>query len=398
MKLSDTRIRSLKPRTKLYRLADGRGLTLEVTPAGEKLWRVRYRWAGRASMLSLGRYPEVGLANARERLLEVRRALAAGAHPLGERRASKALQDAAEAASFRAVAEAWAIEKRKRLKPKTQSKLDAILERDLIPKLGPVPIATLGTPQAVATLEAIAERAPHIANKAKGYLNEIMAFAIQKGLRDEGRHLTLKGVIHLPKAESFPAAIETKALRTVMQAISSHPDTMIRTALLLAAYTALRPFNVVSLRWSYVDEENDLLRIPAESMKTDEPHEVPLPKQAKELLELARMWARGGRYADLLFPTINGTKSDHLHRDTLSKALRDSGLRGQHVPHGFRASLRTVAREEFDIDIDVLEAQLAHSVGDATQKAYNRARFIKKRKQAMQLWADFLCGLMNQDD
>ncbi|WP_454259162.1 tyrosine-type recombinase/integrase [Pseudoxanthomonas mexicana] len=142
----------------------------------------------------------------------------------------------------------------------------------------------------------------------------------------------------LPKAKGLPAAIETGSLRTVMQAIDAYPDRMVRSALLLTAFTALRPSNVVSVCWSYIDLQAGRIRFPAEAMKTGEAHEVPIPTQAIALLEEARIWARGDKYADLVFPTINGTKTDHLHCDTLSKALRESGLRDAHVPHGFRAS------------------------------------------------------------
>src|SRR3546814_846135 len=115
-----------------------------------------------------------------------------------------------------------------------------------------------------------------------------------------------------------------------------------------------------------------------------------------ELFKRALAWRRGGEKRDWVFPAISERQSQHMHRDTLSKALRTSGLRNKHVPHGFRASFRTLAREELDIDIDVLEAQLAHSVGDATQRAYNRARHFKRRAEASQFWADYLDGLVGE--
>lgn len=395
MSLSDLRIRSLKPRPKLYRVADRDGLALEVTPSGTKHWRYRFRWAGRATMISLGPYPAIGLAQARQKALEARAQLSTGIDPRGSRRRAAELQAASEAMQFEAVANAWRAEKHDGLAPKTIAKIDALLDGDLIPLLGATEIGTLGTPEAAAAIEKIAVRAPHMAQKAKSYLNQIIDFAIRKGLREDGRKLTLKGTVRLPKASSVPAAVEEDALKVVMKVVSSYPDQMVRSALRLAAYTALRPSNVVTARWAVIDLERGIWKIPGSEMKTGIEHEVPLPRQAIELLRNAMTWRRGGSKKEWVFPAMSERDSPHMCRDTLSKALRDSGLRGKHVPHGFRASFRTRAREEFDVDIDALEAQLAHSVGDATQRAYNRDKLLKKRIEIMQQWADYLDALVD---
>lgn len=394
MPLSDLRIRSLKPRPRLYRVADRDGLALEVSPSGTKHWRYRFRWAGRATMISLGPYPATGLAQARQKALEARAQLSTGIDPRGSRRRAAELQAASEAMQFEAVANAWRAEKHDGLAPKTIAKIDALLDGDLIPLLGATEIGSLGTPQAAAAIEKIAARAPHMAQKAKSYLNQIIDFAIRKGLREDGRKLTLKGTVRLPKASSVPAAVEEDALKVVMKVVSSYPDQMVRSALRLAAYTALRPSNVVTARWAVIDLERGIWKIPGSEMKTGIDHEVPLPRQAIELLRNAMTWRRGGSKKEWVFPAMSERDSPHMCRDTLSKALRDSGLRGKHVPHGFRASFRTRAREEFDVDIDALEAQLAHSVGDATQRAYNRGKLLKKRIEIMQQWADYLDALV----
>lgn len=394
MKLSDARIRSLKPKSKLYRVGDGRGLWLEVVPNGAKHWRFRHTWAGKETMLSLGPYPVVPLAEARDRAIDARRALLAGKPPACTRPVPRELQAAATGALFSSVADAWRSEKRNGLADKTCAKIDAILDDDLIPALGKVDIDTLATPEAAAAIEKIAGRAPHTAQKAKSYLNQIIDFAIRKGLREDGKKLTLKGTVKLPKAKSLPAAVSEEALQEVIGVLDTFPDKIVRSALWLAAYTALRPSNVVSAKWSAMNLEAGLWRIAGAHMKTGEDHDLPLPRQAIALLEEAKSWRRGGSKKDWVYPPISERKAPHLSRDTLSKALRDSGLAGKHVPHGFRASLRTMAREELNADIDALEAQLAHSVGDATQKAYNRAKLLKKRVEIMQQWADYLDRLV----
>lgn len=388
MKLTDTQIRALKPREKLYRVADGHGLALEITPSGSKLWRYRYSWAGKDQMLSLGPYPLIGLRAARDRHQEFRRLLADGVDPGRSRPRPAELQQAQDANLFKNVASAWLDERRKEAKPKTLQKMETIVNDDLIPRLGNQPIATLPTPLAVEALKVIQKRAPHMAQKARTYLNHIVLFAVQEGLREDGKTLSLKGVIKLPKAKSLPAATDDVALGEVMLAISEYPDAIVRAGLRMTAYTALRPGNVVSVRWQMLDVAEELLQIPGEEMKVGDEHFVPLPRQAQEIINEARTWPP--RRREYIFPPIAQCTIRHLNRDTLSRALRESGLRGKHVPHGFRASLRTRAREKFGVDIDVLEAQLAHSKGDATQHAYDRARFLEQRKQVMQDWADYL--------
>jgi len=388
MKLTNTQIRGLEPRTKLYRVNDGDGLLLEVTPAGRKLWRLRYQWGGKEQMISLGTYPTVALREARDRRFELKRNLASGVNPKTQVRKGPALQKAIDQSLFRNVALEWLEARRHDARPKTFQKMDTILKSDLIPRLGDTSVATLPTPVAVNALREIQARAPHMAQKAMTYLNQIILYAIQRGLREDGRSLSLKGVVRLPKATSVPAATDNASLKQVMQAVAAHPDRLVQCALLMTAYTALRPGNVVGLTWAMLQDAGAVLHIPGELMKTGEEHFVPLPRQALAIVAEARSWPP--RRRDYIFPPISQRATPHLHRDTLSKALRDMGLQGKHVPHGFRAAFRSRAREVFNADVDLLETQLAHSKGDATARAYDRTRFLAERAKVMQEWADYL--------
>lgn len=391
MKLSNNQIRNLAPKAKLYRVGDGDGLALEVTPAGNKLWRLRYHWGGKEQMISLGAYPTVTLKEARDKRFELKRGLASGVNPTSAHHNGPAQQRAIDESLFRNVALEWLEARRQDARPKTFQKMDTILNGDLIPRLGNLSIATLPTPAAVSALREIQTRAPHMAQKAMTYLNQIILYAIQRGLREDGRTLSLKGVVKLPKATSVPAATDDPTLKKVIQAIASHPDRMVKCALLMTAFTALRPGNVVSLTWAMLQESDSVLHIPGEFMKTGEDHFVPLPTQAIAIIAEARTWPP--RRREYIFPPISQRGTPHLHRDTLSKALRDMGLQGKHVPHGFHASLRSRAREVFNADVDMLETQLAHSKGDATARAYDRTKFLRERAKIMQEWADYLEGL-----
>jgi len=385
--LTDTAIRALKPRAKTHRVSDRQGLAIEVTPQGVRLWRFRYQWAGKERMISLGRYPEITLVAARTRALEWRRELAAGRDPAQVKRDLVAKQFDHELSKFPVIALEWLAERKEEFKPATYRKAHSIIHGDLMPGLKYANVATLTTPQAIVVLEKIAARAPHMAEKAKGYLSQIIDYSIKKGLREDGRTLSLRRAVRMPKAVSVPAATTRAELAHVLKAIDRYEGEVTQSALRFAALTTMRPMNVVQARWENLDLNDRTWTIPGEQMKNGNPHTVPLPTQAIELLQKAKLWKAHGGW---VFPPLSKQTTPHLHRDTLSKALRSSGLRGKHVPHGFRSSFRTMAREEFDEREDVLEVQIAHAKKGVVNKAYDRALFLKKRVLIMQRWADLL--------
>lgn len=388
--LTDTQIRNLKPKATLYRVADSHGLCLEVTPSGSKLWRFRYAFAGKSSMISLGPYPLVSLAMARERHLLARRTLQSGIDPSAARKEQAKTKVDEAASKFAIIALAWLEERnaKKSFSPSTYKKASTIIRSDLIPALGEISIAVLTTPQVMKVLRKIEARAPHMAEKAQGYINQIVDHAIKNGLREDGKTLSLKGAVSTPKATSVPAAINRQDLSNVLKVIDHYPCPIVQSALKFVSLTTMRPSNVVEARWEHIDMKKKTWTIPGDQMKNGEEHCVPLPSQAMEILKLAQAWK--SRSQGWVFPPFTKGKTPHLHRDTLSKALRENGLRGKHVPHGWRSTYRTLAREEWKIDIDVLEAQIAHSKKGEVNKAYDRAKFLKERFDVMQRWADYL--------
>lgn len=386
MVLTEVQIKALKPRDNLYRVADSAGLCLEITPNGTKLWRYRYRFAGRAKMLALGRWGEVGLQEARDRLREARKLLANGSDPGAVRQAAKAASIQAEDAKFPTVAAAWLAHQEKRVGGETFRKMKLVVEGDLIPALRRHSIATLATKDAIRPLQEIAERAPNLAAKGRQYLHGIVRYAIQRGLREDGRLLDLRGTIDISRKTHIPAVTKPAELRPLLLAIDAYASRTTRAALLLASLTAMRPSIVASAQWAHIDLEAGEWHVPGSLMKTGHDHIVPLPRQAVALLREQRA-SKAGTY---VFPSPAQQKTPHLHRDALSKALRDMGFQGKHATHGFRGTLRTMARERLGVDIDVLEAQLAHAKKGDVQKAYDRTTFDDQRRKVMQTWADYL--------
>ncbi|HMM58316.1 MAG TPA: integrase arm-type DNA-binding domain-containing protein [Rudaea sp.] len=390
--LTDAKLRALKPRENVYRIADALGLAIEVRPSGARLWRFRYRFDGVANMLGLGEYPGVSLTEARERRDASRRLLGDGIDPSAQRKvdeaAEKAKADHAKRGTFEAVAADWLEFKAKGWAAETRRKAELVLNRYLIPALGRRDIATLASKDAAKPLAKLADTAPNLARKARQYVGGIVRFAQREGLRDEARALPLDEILPSFNKGNIPAATSPDEIAKLMQSISKYPTPVVRAALLACAYTAQRPGVVVAMRWDEIN--GDEWHIPGDKMKMRHAHIVSLPRQIIESLEEMRAYTAGREY---VFPPLARQSTQHLQRDALSNALRRMGFFGKHAAHGFRGTLRTVARERLGIAADVLEAQLAHAKKGEVQKAYDRTTFTDERRKAMQAWADYLDSL-----
>lgn len=374
--------------------ADGFGLYLEVSPTGGRYWRMKYRFGGREKRLAFGVFPEVSLAEARDRRDQARRLLRDGRDPGAIRAEAKAAARRVEQSGFEQVANLWLEHKRSGWAPETYRKAKYVTDTYLVPMLRRAPVATLSTKDAAAALGGVAKSAPALAAKARQYLQGIVQYAEQHGLRDDGRPLSLRGILPTHEKGHIPAATTLKAVTAVVRAIESYPTPVTRGALKLAMLTAMRPGVVASARWDEIDLEAMEWHVPGRRMKTRHDHIVPLPTQAIETLQAMRAYTEGREY---VFPPLARQATLHLHRDALSAALRRLGFQGLHATHGFRGMLRTVARERLGIDADVLESQLAHAKRGDVQKAYDRTTFNAARREAMQAWADYLDGLLRDD-
>lgn len=390
--LTDTEIRKSKKK----RLFDGGGLMLERLPSGARVWRLRYiRPNGDRNRISLGAYSEVSLADARERRDEVRALLRKGLDPASAQRDQKAAERQEAASTFAVVGELWLAAREEKQKAgdiseSTLRKARLVVRSYLIPELRHCPIATLTSRRATEAVDKIATKTPSLAVKARHYLSMIVNFAIDKGFREEGRTLSMRRATKKPKSDGLPAATEPAEMRALIMAIDAYPTPVMRAALTLNMLTAVRPSNLAEAEWSEFDFDHAEWKIPAGKMKMAEAHKVYLSTQAINLLRDMRAYSDGKQF---VFPPLARQKSEHLHRDSMSKALRDMGFRGKHVTHGFRAMFCTAARERLRIPKDVREVTLAHGSKNEVEAAYNRATFLDERREAMQRWADYLDDL-----
>lgn len=392
-RLTPSAVANAKPRTKPYKLVDGRGLFLLVTPNGSKGWRWKYRRpaTGKENLLSLGTFPEVTLSSARKKLAKAREMLANGIDPSTEKTRRKAEERRESNSAFNLVAATWLERKRSGWADETYRKASYIIKKYLNPVIGDESVTTLTRAHAI---KALLVMPPSLARKARDCLNGVMLQAMDEGFREDGRMLNLRGA--LPKAEKghMPAAVDIGQMRKVVKVIWDYPHPITRAALKIQLMTGQRPGNVVSMEWNELDLDTAEWSIPAAKMKTRIPHVAPLAHQSVQLIREMEVHTKGKRY---VFPPLAQQQNEHLHRDTLSRTLRANGLKGLHVPHGGRASLRTMGRERLRLDSEVLDAQLAHAKKDDVQKAYVRTGLLDERRGAAQQWADYLESLLNEN-
>lgn len=390
MPLSDVAVRKSKPADKIQRLFDGGGLYLEVTPAGGRLWRQKYRFAGKEKRLAHGTYPEVSLVEARERRDAARKLLAAGVDPGEHRKAEKAAGLERAGNSFEVVAREW-LGKRDWVDT-YKVKITAWLNNDVFPYIGSRPVAELSAPEFLRVARRIEERgAIESAHRIMQNCGQVMRYAIATGRSDRNPVADLKGALASPPEKHHAAITDIAQLGGLLRAIHGYSGSMVaRQALKLAPLTFVRPGELRKAVWSEFDLEAAEWNIPAERMKTRQPHLVPLSTQAVEILTELKDLTGNRRY---VFPGMRDPKRP-MSENTVNAALRRMGFdKNTMTGHGFRATARTILDETLGFRPDFIEHQLAHAVKDPNGRAYNRTAHLAERRKMMQGWADYLDNL-----
>jgi len=389
MPLSDTAIRSAKPKDKLYRLADSGGLCLEVAPTGSKLWRYRYRFNGKAKMLALGAYPAVTLLKARQSRDSARQYLVEGIDPAEQRKADKQAQ-ATIGLTFETLAREWFAYNAPRWAESTRYKANLYLENDLIPVIGARPIKAVTRPELVELVRKVEARGTlNAAGKIRQWLHQIFRYGLARGVVDSNPATDLDVVAAPAKAVRHHPHISFAELPELLGKIdSTNINILTRCAIRLLTLTAVRPGELRTAPWSEFDLDTATWTIPKERMKARRPHVVPLPRQAVVILrELEEI---SGGYP-LLFP--GQQKSDRpMSENTINKALRLMGYEGRQTGHGFRHLLSTELNGR-GYNRDWIERQLAHGDSDEIRDTYNHANYLEQRREMMQAWADSIDAL-----
>lgn len=389
MALSDRQVRALQPGEKPYKVADASGLYVQVRPTGSKLWRLKYRFAGKEKQLALGAYPEVSLAEARKRRDAARMEIAAGVDPSLERRHKKMAARVGARNTFEAIADEYIAKMRR------EGRADATLRKAnwflelLKPGLGHLPIAQITPQLLLEALRRLERRGNHeTAKKCRSFASRVFRYAVQTGRAESDPTHLLQGALISPKVKHYAAILEPEKLGELLRAIDAYggyPST--RLALQIAPHVFLRPGELRQAEWVEIDLDKKIWEIPAERMKARRTHRFPLSKQVTRLLEEAQKHSGDQGY---VFPAFCTSKRP-LSENTMNAAFRSMGFGKDEVTaHGLRSTASTLLNESGQWNPDAIERALAHADRDQVRGAYHRATYWDERVKMAQWWSNYL--------
>lgn len=384
--LTDMLIRKAKVPAKPTKLSDERGLYLLCAPSGGKWWRLKYRFVGKEKLLSLGTYPEVSLAKAREARDAARRQLAAGVDPSAARQQGKRQKAEAAINDFEAVAREWLENVKQSWAPIYHGDTLKRFETFVFPTMGRSPIASITAVELLPVMRKIEARGTLVtAHKVLRASGQVFRYGIATGRCERNPAADLRGALKAlprPKHMASLSASELPAFLRKVEGYDGEPQT--RLALRLLALTFVRTNELRSATWAEIDLDKAEWTIPPERMKTRMPHHVPLSRQAVEAFR--ELQALSGKW-----PWIFAGRAPRkpMSKNTVLFALYRLGYHSRMTGHGFRA-LASTTLNEMGYRPDVIERQLAHTEKNAVRAAYHRSQYLEERQTMMQAWADHL--------
>ncbi len=389
MSLSDAKVRNAKPQAKPYKITDGEGMFLLVTPSGSKYWRLKYHFAGREKLLALGVYPEVSLGDARERRTQARKAIAAGNDPGEVKREAKRLAVLQTENAFETVAREWYEQRKHEWKPSSTKTILKRLERHIFPKLGKRPIATITAPDILSMLRVIEGSGTlDTAQRVMQMCGQVFMYAIATGRAERNPVPDLRGALKTPVTQhhAYLKAADLPEFLKKLEAYDGALQTKLALRFLLLTY--VRTIELRGAEWPEIDFDKAEWRIPAGRMKMKELHIVPLSRQAVAVLRELQKHTGNRQY---LFPNQHNPVS-FMSENTMLYALYRMGYHSRTTGHGFRSTASTILNENGFMP-DVIERQLAHCERNKVRAAYNHAQYLPERRKMMQWWADYIDGV-----
>lgn len=388
MPLTTTAVRAAKPKEKPYRLADEKGMYLEVTPAGGRYWRLKYRFLGKEKLLALGVFPAVSLADAREARDEARKLLARGSDPSEQKKMAKRQALVAAANSFEVVAVEWLEKNKPKWTQRYASVVEGRIRKDLFPALGKRPITQITAQELLAVLRKMEGRGVReTTHRARQDCSHIMRYAIATGRAERDVAADVQGALKPVVVKHHAAITAPDGIGALMRAIRGFEGSFItKSALMLAPLVFVRPGELRNAEWPEIDLDAAEWRIPSAKMKMRTPHIVPLSEQAVKVLRaLEPVTGPDG----FVFPSVRG-KGRSMSENTVNAALRRLGYTTDEMTgHGFRSMASTMLNEQ-GYNRDAIERQLAHAERNDVRAAYNYAEFLPERRAMMQAWASWL--------
>ena len=385
--LTDVKIRSLKSKDKLYRVADSHGLTLEINPNGSKLWRHRFRFNNKATMMSLGNYPEVSLLDARQTRDSNKQLIKKGINPVQEK-----LFDSTNNKTFKDMFDAWIDNKKDDL---SHDYVEDTIQRAnnyLFPEIGKLPIEEIKSPNMRNLLLKIQEKGLlDTVRKVKGIANGVFSYSVGMGLISVNPVRDLPNDIFKKQPKNHYATLTNpKDISWLLNKLDKYNGSYeVNTALIIAPHVFLRPSELTGLLWEEIDFDANLIRIGSKRMKMSKTHIVPMSNQVFNILQGVSKYDVDSEF---VFPTSRD-RSKSITTSSLRLALRSLGVeKEKFTTHGFR-HMASTRLNELGYRGDLIEIQLAHSQSNKVRAAYNHAEHLQERKEMMQDWSNYLDNL-----
>lgn len=373
------------------KLSDGGGLFLHVKEAG-KYWRMSYRFLGKQKLLSIGTYPLVSLAEAREKRDEAKKQIAAGQDPGTQKKLARLELQVNHNNSFEKVAREWHSQKLHTWKPEHAENILKRLETYLFPKIGDRPVKEVTAPEILEALRLIERDGKRdLAHRQLQHCSQILRYAIATGRTEHDVTQHLKGALQPVKSRGL-AFLPESELPTFLSKLFRYEtdyggNILTRLAFQLMILTFVRSGEIRGAKWGEINWEKKQWRIPAERMKVKDPHIVPLARQSLGILKQLKDLT-GHSYSGYIFPSQKNPRSI-MSENTFLRAIDVMGYKGKTTGHGFRSTASTILNEN-GFKKDVIERQLAHAERDTVRAAYNHAEYLKERAEMMQWWADYI--------
>lgn len=387
--LTELQCKNFQPQDKSYKKFDSGGMFLLIKPNGNKYWHLKYKYAGKEKLMSLGVYPGVSLKEARKKRDELKVKISENVDPIQEKKIIKNELKENAANIFENIALEWHRHKWKNSSSK-DSKLElSRLKRHIFPYLGNIPIKNITAQQLIKTIRNMEDKGIlSESRKTRSIVGQVFKYAIATKRAEHNLVQETAGAYKQPNVKHHPNFSE-KELKEFLQNFNNFKGTVTtKLALKFLILTFVRSGELRGARWEEFNFEKNEWRIPAERMKMKEQHIVPLSKQALKMLDEARKYSNNGGQEGLVFPSVMNP-SKPMSDNTLSKAFRDQGYQGKATPHGMRATASTILNEN-GFKPDVIERQLAHCERNKVRASYNHAQYLQERREMMNWWGNFV--------
>ena len=392
--LTATQIKNAKPKAKDYKLYDGGGLYLLVSKAGGKHWKLKYKFEGKERKLSLGKYPSITLSKARELREQNKQIIANDVNPnelKKEKKVKLRLQQDKKENTLNKITDDFFTQITEGVTPKYYKKLKSYYDNHVKDSLGEKPIKEIQRADILSIVDSMQDKGIlESTKKTLNLLERVFKYAIAREYTEHNIIADFDKKIILKKRQVKHHATLTDdlSLKLLLQSINNYQGEIVtRYALKIIPYLALRPIELRSLRWEYINFKDNLIVIPADKMKMRKEHLIPITSTVQKTIQELQKYTGDKPY---LF--ANAVYKDrYMSENTINVALRRMGFgKDEIVSHGFRSMFSTIANEKSPFSRDVIDTQLAHSVGNSVSQAYNRAKYLDERVELMQWWSDYL--------